>query len=189
MQGPFTAAAGLSLNGLSASANANPPPYHTFFTRLFGRCIHLRSLSLSTTNPTSILVNALSGGCRTLTELSIDGNIKDAILLSLWVEERCSNLHQCDKITKLHVKHRRDDGVDDIGINIGTSIGTRERERVFLSDYEELLGSAKTRFTSTVPQFEWEDLQQREYHHHHHRDSTAFMRWQEPTWDDFELIG
>ena len=139
------------------------PPYHNFFTRLFGRCINLRSLSLSTTNPTAILVNALSASCRTLTELSIDGNIKDPILLSLWVEERCSNPWQCEKITKLLVKHRDD-------------VGGRERP---LPDYEELLDAAKTRFTSTVPEFGWKTLQRE------HRD---LVLWQEPSWDDFEFL-
>jgi len=140
------------------------PPYHNFFTRLFGRCLNLRSLSISTTNPTAILVNALSAGCRTLTDLWIDGNIMDPILLSLWIEERCSRPQQCDKITKLLVKHR-----DDID-------GTRERTH---SEYEELLGAAKTRFTSTVPEFEWKTLQRE----HHER----LYYGQESPWDDFEF--
>lgn len=150
---------GTRLQGL---AGLNPP-YHNFFARLFGRCINLRSLSLSTTNPTTILVNALSASCRTLTEISIDGNIKDPILLSLWVEERCSHPRQCDKITKLLVKHR-----DDIGG--GENL---------LPDYEDLLDAAKTRFTSTVPEFGWQTLQPE------HRDA---MLWQDPSWDDYEFL-
>jgi hypothetical protein len=147
---------------MQAPAGLNPP-YYNFFTRLFARCLHLRSLSLSTANPTAILVNALSAGCRTLTELLIDGNIKDPILLSLWVEERCSSPRQCDKITKLVVRHRED---------------TRARERS-LPEYGELLDTAKARFTSTVPEFEWRDLE---------REHREGLLWQETLWDDFEFV-
>ena len=148
------------------------PPYHNFFARLFRKCFNIRSLSLSTTNPTSIFVNALSTGCRTLKELSVDGNIKDPTLLSLWVQERCSSPQQCAKITKLLVKHRSGpEGLE-------TSFAEYEKLRSDLLEYEELRDDAKARFASIVPEFEWKDLQSE-----HHETVT----WQDP-WGDVDFI-
>jgi hypothetical protein len=155
----------LAMEGLSArplALSGSRPPYHTFFTKLFGKCANIRSLSLSTIDPTAILVNALSMGCRSLTDISIDGRIKDPTLLSLWVQERCFSPQQCDRITKLLVKHR-----DDLG-GYGMS----------LHEYEEMRGDAIICFTSLVPEFEWKSVQ---------HELPADPVWQSP-WDDFEFI-
>ena len=161
---------GLGTRALVLSPGGPKPPYYNFFTRLFGKCLNIRSLSLSTTNPTAILVNTLSTGCRTLTELSITGNIKDPLLLSLWVQERCSSPQQCDSMTKLVVKHRNDD---------------EERESMYAEircddiRYDVLRDDAKMRFGSIVPEFEWHDLPPE------HRETVRSWR---DSWDDVEFV-
>ena len=162
--GSSNSGSGSNARALGPRGPPPKPPYHNSFTRLFGKCRNLRTLSISTTNPTAVLVNALSMGCRMLVDISIDGNIKDPILLSLWVQERCSNPAQCEKITRLRVEHR------------GEFEG---REKALsLAEYEELRGDAMMRICSFVPDVEWTDLP---------REDREIATWPDP-WDDVEIM-
>jgi hypothetical protein len=153
---------------------APKPPYFNFFTRLFRKCVNVRRLSLATTNPTGILVNTLAAGCRGLADVSIEGNIKDPLLLSLWVQERGASPQQCAAIATLVVKHRSE---HHEGRDMTFSEFAEIRNAEF--GYEALRDDAKARLSSIVPAFEWQELPP------DHRE--AVISWRD-SWDDVEFI-
>ena len=154
------------------------PPYFGFFTGLFARCAHVRRLVLATTNPTAVLVNTLGTACGALAELSIEGTIRDPLLLALWVQERCGGSpspspEQGARMARLVVKHRGDYEARD------RPFGEYVELRCDDVAYEVLRDDAKASLRALVPEFEWQDLPP------DHRE--AVISWRD-SWDDVEFI-